>query len=66
MFTPRLCGGVYLEYKRGDIMNIIADSLSMMMESNGGDGDVTGIFATRVQDYITTTSPNPHYKVKNS
>lgn len=38
MFTPRLCGGVYLEYKRGDIMNIIADSLSMMMESDSSSG----------------------------
>lgn len=38
MFTPRLCGGVYLEYKRGDIMNIIADSLSMMMESDSSGG----------------------------
>lgn len=38
MFTPRLCDGVYLEYKRGDIMNIIADSLSMMMESDSSSG----------------------------
>lgn len=38
MFTPRLYGGVYLEYKRGDIMNIIADSLSMMMESDSSSG----------------------------